>query len=159
SGWPACPRAPSSRSRPSSPSRGRLNAAARTRKTGAAGSAPDRASALERKFHKLGLREPVDFIVHLPLRYEDETRITPIAQARSGQHVVLEGEIIHSELLQRPRRQLQAVLEDGSGRIGLRWLHVYPGQQARVSAGRRLRARGEVRAGFGGPEIVHPLIS
>ncbi len=135
--------------------------AAASRKAGPAPrAAPAREpTSLERKFHKLGLREPADFIVHLPLRYEDETRITPIAGARAGQHAVLEGEIIHSETQFRPRRQLQAVLEDGSGRITLRWLHVYPGQQERLRAGRRVRARGEVRAGFGGPEIVHPLTS
>uniref|UniRef100_UPI00334216FE ATP-dependent DNA helicase RecG n=1 Tax=Castellaniella defragrans TaxID=75697 RepID=UPI00334216FE len=138
-----------------------MNAAAPPRKAGAVrGPASAReSSSLERKFRRLGLSAPADFIVHLPLRYEDETRITPIAQARAGQHAVLEGEIIHSEVQYRPRRQLQAMLEDGSGRITLRWLHLYPGQQERLRAGRRLRVRGEVRAGFGGPEIVHPLIS
>lgn len=116
-------------------------------------------SSLERKFQKLGLRGPADFIVHLPLRYQDETRITPIAQARPGQYVVLEGEILHSEAQRRPRQQLQAVLQDASGHISLRWLHVYPGQQDRLRVGRRLRVRGEVRGGFSGPELMHPLIS
>ena len=132
---------------------------ATSRKAGTARGPVPAESASERKFRKLGLCRPADFIVHLPLRYEDETRITPVGQARTGRHAVLEGEIIHSEVQHRPRRQLLAVLEDGSGRITLRWLHVYPGQHERVRAGRRLRARGEVRAGFGGPEIVHPLIS
>ncbi|MER1968204.1 ATP-dependent DNA helicase RecG [Castellaniella sp. GW247-6E4] len=138
-----------------------MSVAAPSRKAAARKPAPAREpiASLERKFRKLGLCEPADFIVHLPLRYLDETRITPIARARAGQHAVLEGEIIHSEAQFRPRRQLQAVLEDGSGRITLRWLHAYPGQQERLRAGRRVRARGEVRAGFNGPEIVHPLMT
>ncbi|CAM3807719.1 ATP-dependent DNA helicase RecG OS=Castellaniella defragrans (strain DSM / CCUG 39792 / 65Phen)OX=1437824 GN=recG PE=3 SV=1 [Castellaniella denitrificans] len=112
-----------------------------------------------RLFERLGLRAPADFATHLPLRYEDETRITPIGEARPGVHALFEGEIVDSEIRFGPRRELQATLADDSGRLGLRWLHVYPGQQARLHAGRRVRARGEVRAGYHGLEIVHPLIT
>ncbi|GAA0226456.1 ATP-dependent DNA helicase RecG [Castellaniella daejeonensis] len=112
-----------------------------------------------RLFERLGLHTPADFVTHLPLRYEDETRITPIGDARPGEHALFEGEIVDSEIRFGPRRTLQATLADDSGRLGLRWLHVYPGQQARLHAGRRVRARGEVRAGFHGLEIVHPLIT
>src|SRR5690606_36968043 len=49
--------------------------------------------------------------------------------------------------------------EDGSGRVVLRWLHVYPGQHERLRAGRRIRVRGETRAGFNGLEMVHPLVT
>ncbi|MBV6273653.1 ATP-dependent DNA helicase RecG [Alcaligenaceae bacterium CGII-47] len=121
-----------------------------------AGSA---ASSLALKFERLGLRTAADFIVHLPLRYEDETRVTPIAQASVGAHVVLEGEIIRSEMQLRPRRQLHVELQDDSGKIDLRWLHVYPGQLGRVPVGRRIRARGEVRSRFHGMELIHPLLS
>ncbi|MHA3902511.1 ATP-dependent DNA helicase RecG [Castellaniella sp. WN] len=112
-----------------------------------------------RLFERLGLCAPADFATHLPLRYEDETRITPIGEARPGAHALFEGEIVDSEIRFGPRRTLRATLADDSGHLGLRWLHVYPGQQARLHAGRRVRARGEVRAGFHGLEIVHPLIT
>jgi len=112
-----------------------------------------------RLFERLGLRTAADFIVHLPLRYEDETRVTPVAQARPGTHALFEGEILDSQLRPRPRRELQATLSDGTGRLSLRWLHVYPGQQARLQAGRRVRVRGEVRMGYQGPEIIHPLVT
>ncbi|MYN12093.1 ATP-dependent DNA helicase RecG [Pusillimonas sp. TS35] len=117
------------------------------------------ASALQRRFGRLGLREPADFIVHLPLRYEDETRIVPIASLMPGMSGQVEGEVVRSEVLFRPRRQLQAVLEDDSGQLALRWLNFYPSQQKQVEAGRRLRVRGEVRGGFGGYEMVHPKVS
>ena len=114
---------------------------------------------MERKFQRLGLVAPSDFVVHLPIRYEDETRITDIGAARPGQMVQVEGEILHSEVQLRPRRQLVAVLSDGTGRLSLRWLHFYPNQRRQVETGKRVRVRGEVRQGFNGFEIVHPRIT
>lgn len=124
-----------------------------------AGSKRTGATSLARKFERLGLLAAEDFVVHLPLRYEDETRLTPMAEVRVGSYVVLEGEVIRSEMQSRPRPQLHATLRDESGEIDLRWLHVYPGQSARVQVGRRVRVRGEVRSGFHGMELVHPLLS
>src|SRR5690606_26257550 len=107
-------------------------------------------SLIERKLRHLGLHQPSDFIVHLPLRYEDETRIMPILSAQVGASVQVEGEIIRSEVQFRPRRQLHATIQDESGQLALRWLNFYPNQQKQVEAGKRVRIRGEVRSGFGG---------
>ncbi len=117
------------------------------------------ASATERRLQRLGLYTPQDCIVHLPLRYEDETCITRIGDAMAGQSVQVEGVVLHSEVQLRPRRQLVATVGDDTGRISLRWLHFYPSQQKQVAKGRLVRVRGEVRAGFSGHEIVHPKIS
>lgn len=116
-------------------------------------------SQVERKLQRLGLREPSDFVVHLPLRYEDETAISPIGQAMSGRSVLVEGEVLYSEVQLRPRRQLVAAIADGTGRLYLRWLHFYPNQRRQVETGKRVRVRGEVRQGFNGLEIVHPRVS
>jgi len=112
-----------------------------------------------RLFERLGLCNPVDFITHLPLRYEDDTRITPIAQAEIGAYGVFEGEILSCAVQVGPRRELQAQLADKTGRLSLRWIYVYPGLQTRVAQGKRLRVRGDVRQGFNGPELMHPRIS
>lgn len=117
------------------------------------------ANALQRKFERLGLVEPSDFVVHLPIRYEDETRITRIGAAMPGQHVQVEGEVLYSEVQLRPRRQLVAAISDGTGRLHLRWLHFYPNQKRQVETGRRVRVRGEIRQGFNGGEIVHPRVT
>ena len=85
-------------------------------------------SAIERKFHALGLREQQDFILHLPLRYEDETRVTPIARLRPGFPAQVEGDILRSEILYRPRRQLTAIIADDTGELQLRWLNFYGSQ-------------------------------
>ncbi|HUH60040.1 MAG TPA: ATP-dependent DNA helicase RecG [Candidimonas sp.] len=114
---------------------------------------------LERKLQRLGLRDPGDFVVHLPLRYEDETYISPIAAACPGETIQVEGQVIRSEVQFRPRRQLLAVIEDGSGQLALRWLNFYPSQQSQVAVGKHVRVRGEVRGGFLGCEIVHPKVT
>lgn len=116
-------------------------------------------SLLERKLLRLGLRDPADFVVHLPLRYEDETRITPILSVHAGVPAQVEGEVIRSEVQFRPRRQLVAAIEDNTGTLILRWLNFYPNQQKQVATGKTVRVRGEVRSGFGGYEMVHPKVT
>jgi ATP-dependent DNA helicase RecG len=128
--------------------------------SGKAGKASQpQGSLIERKLARLGLRDPADFIVHLPLRYEDETRITPIADLVAGIPAQIQGVVVRSEVQFRPRRQLHAVVQDGSGRLNLRWLNFYPSQQKQVEPGKEIRARGETRHGFNGPELVHPKVT
>lgn len=117
------------------------------------------ASVTERRLKRLGLDSPQDYVVHLPIRYEDETRLVPIGAALAGQSVQIEGVVLHSEIQLRPRRQLLATVSDDTGRLSLRWLHFYPNQHKQVAKGRLIRVRGEVRSGFAGLEIVHPKIS
>ncbi|WP_210147740.1 ATP-dependent DNA helicase RecG [Aromatoleum bremense] len=121
---------------------------------GWAGVGPQLAGRLAR----LDLRRPQDLVLHLPLRYEDETRVTPIAAARGGTAVQIEGEVVSSEIVLRPRRQLIARVRDASGMLVARWLNFYPSQQKQIAAGRRVRLFGEVRGGFFGDEMVHPRL-
>ncbi|NYT36798.1 ATP-dependent DNA helicase RecG [Allopusillimonas soli] len=116
------------------------------------------AALLQRRLERLGLREPADFVVHLPLRYEDETRILPIGALAPGMTAQVQGDVLHSEVQFRPRRQLHAVLSDETGRLQLRWMNFYPSQQKQLAAGKPLRVRGEVRSGFNGLEMVHPKV-
>jgi ATP-dependent DNA helicase RecG len=125
--------------------------------TDSGASAPIRASeALLKKLAKIGLHCEADLLTHLPLRYEDETRITPVSRAFGGEPVQVEVVVHSSELQFRPRRQLVVRAGDDSGEITLRFFSFYPGQQAALSEGSRIRAFGEVRGGFFGAEMVHP---
>ena len=108
------------------------------------------------KFARLGIRTEADLLFHLPLRYEDETRIVAIADVAPGETAQVAGEVRSNEIVTRPRRMLQVELDDGSGRIGLRFLNFYGSQVAQLGVGRRLRAMGEVRGGLFGLEMVHP---
>ena len=94
--------------------------------------------------------------MHLPLRYEDETRITSIAAAVPGIAAQFEVEVVASEIAYRPRRQLIARVVDASGEMLLRFLNFSPSQQKVLQPGARLRVFGEMRGGFFGTELIHP---
>jgi ATP-dependent DNA helicase RecG len=108
------------------------------------------------KLAKLGLRRDFDLVLHLPLRYVDETHIYPICEAPMGQAVQVEGVVVKSEVRFRPRRQLVSLIEDASGALHVRLIHFYPNQAKALSEGHRVRLLGEIRVGFLGPEMVHP---
>ncbi|HYC47105.1 MAG TPA: ATP-dependent DNA helicase RecG [Burkholderiales bacterium] len=112
--------------------------------------------ATREKLVHLGIARRFDLVLHLPLRYDDETKLYPIAQAPSGQDVLVEGRVVETEVKYRPRRQLVSHIEDGSGVLTLRFFNFYPSQLKQLARGVRVRAFGEVRQGFFGAEVVHP---
>ncbi|MBR2252545.1 MAG: DNA helicase RecG, partial [Neisseriaceae bacterium] len=98
------------------------------------------------KLAKLHLNSLWDLILHAPLRYEDETHITPLADLRVGESCLVEGKIIHQEMQFRPRRQLIARIEDASGHcLFLRYVNVYPSLQTQLATGKTVRALGQIR--------------
>ncbi len=111
------------------------------------------------KLSKLGIRHRADLLLHLPLRYEDETRIEPIETAEPGRTMQVQGVITQSEIAFRPRRTLLCRLRDETGELSLRFLHFYPSQTSMLAKGQKIRAVGEVRMGFHGLEMVHPKCS
>ena len=113
-------------------------------------------SGPQKALHKLGLRRDIDLALHLPLRYEDETRIVRLADARDGEMVQIEAQVMHSDISLAGRRQLRVTVDDGSDSCVLRFLNFYPSHQKTLSVGAQVRVRGELRSGFGGREMVHP---
>ncbi len=112
--------------------------------------------ALAGKLADYGIHRIRDLLFHLPLRYQDRTRITPIAAARDGDDVVVEGEIRAADVVFGRRRSLVVRLQDGSGLITLRFFHFSAAQKNALRAGTRLRCFGQVRRGARGYEIFHP---
>jgi ATP-dependent DNA helicase RecG len=121
-------------------------------------ASPDRKplSAPQKALHKLGLVRDIDLALHLPLRYEDETRIVTLQGARDGQLAQIEGTVTNSEISFRPRRQLLVTLDDGTDTCTLRFFTFYPAHQKTLAVGARVRVRGELRGGFLGWTMVHP---
>jgi ATP-dependent DNA helicase RecG len=117
-----------------------------------------RANKVQDKLARLGLRSDMDLVLHLPMRYEDETQITPIREAgfMAGRPVQVEGEVTSCDIQYRPRRQLVVTIEDASGPLVMRFLNFYGSQVKQFATGTRVRARGDVRHGFLGAEMVHP---
>ncbi|MYN06706.1 ATP-dependent DNA helicase RecG [Pseudoduganella aquatica] len=117
------------------------------------------AANAEAKLAKLGLRTDMDLVLHLPMRYEDETQVFTIADAclRGGQTWQVEGVVTKNEIGFKPRRQLLVHIADETGDIQLRFMNFYGSQVKQLAEGTRIRARGEVKHGFFGAEMVHPV--
>ena len=111
---------------------------------------------------KLGYAASGDLILHLPLRYQDETRLTPLRDVRMGVDVLVEGVVLHAEVQMQPRRQLLVEIAEsaapGSAHLYFRLLHFYPSQISQLQPGVRVRLFGEVKPGFFGAEMVHPQL-
>jgi ATP-dependent DNA helicase RecG len=108
------------------------------------------------KLAALGINSIQDLLFHLPYKYQDRTRITPIASLRLGMAVVVEAEIRASNVTFGKRRSLLVKIQDGSGLLTLRFFHFSRAQQMSLKSGHRIRCYGEVRMGPSGLEMVHP---
>ena len=113
-------------------------------------------TAPQKALRKLGLNRAIDLALHLPLRYEDETRIVRLSDTREGDVAQIEATVISCEVAYKPRRQLLVVVDDGTDKCTLRFFNFYPSQQKALAVGNRLRLRGEVRGGFMGRTMMHP---
>jgi len=113
-------------------------------------------SGPQKALRKLGLLRPIDLALHLPLRYEDETRIVSLCDVRDGDLVQIEGVVTVCEVRQRGQRQLLVTLADGSDTCLLRFFSFYASQQKALAVGNRIRARGEIKGGLLGWQMMHP---
>lgn len=112
--------------------------------------------ALAGKLAECGVHRVEDLLFHLPLRYQDRTRITPIGAALEGSDIVVEGEVRLADIAFGRRRSLVVRLQDGTGTLTLRFFHFSAAQKNNLQPGSRLRCFGQVRRGASGPEMYHP---
>jgi len=117
---------------------------------------PSAAKAIGAKLAKLGIGRDFDLVLHLPLRYEDETHLTPIASAMPGTSAQVEGTVRSTDIVFRPKRQLISRIQDATGELVLRFFNFYGSQAKALEPGATVRAFGEVRTGFFGGEMAHP---
>jgi len=112
--------------------------------------------ATAKKLARLGIRSRFDLIFHLPLRYEDETRLTPLGQAMPGSPILIEAPVRRVDVVYRGKRQMLVHCEG----IVLRFMHFYPNQKQAfenaIAEGQAVRAYGEVKGGRSGAEMIHP---
>ncbi|CAH0647691.1 MULTISPECIES: ATP-dependent DNA helicase RecG [Pseudomonas] len=112
--------------------------------------------AMAEKLAKVGLENLQDVLFHLPLRYQDRTRVVPIGQLRPGQDAVIEGVVSGADVTMGKRRSLVVRLGDGNGVLSLRFYHFSNAQKEGLKRGTHLRCYGEARPGASGLEIYHP---
>jgi ATP-dependent DNA helicase RecG len=112
--------------------------------------------SITEKLERLGIISIADLLFHLPLRYQDRTRIAPIGSLQPGDEITIRGEVQLTEVKYARRRMLLSRITDGTGFITLRFFHFNANQQAGLARGSAIQCFGEVRAGSGGLEMVHP---
>lgn len=111
---------------------------------------------LAEKLAKIGLYSLQDVLFHLPLRYMDRTRITPIGGLQPNVNAVIEGEVRACDIVFGKRRSLVVRMQDGTSGITLRFYHFNAAQKNRLIKGTQLRVFGETRRGAAGLEMYHP---
>ena len=115
-------------------------------------------TAARQKLDRLGVRRELDLVFHLPLRYEDETKVVRLRDAPSGETVQIEGEVEEALIQYRPKRTLLCRVRDGEDLVQLRFFNFYPSYLKQLTPGARLRLLGELRKGFFGAEMIHPRL-
>ena len=108
---------------------------------------------------KLGITTVQDMLFHLPLRYEDRTRIYAISELTAHSHVTVQATIETSQITFGKRRMLVCQINDGTGRLTLRFFNFTAAQKNAFSAGKIIRCFGEIRRGRVGFEMSHPEYS
>ncbi len=105
---------------------------------------------------RLDITTVQDLLFHLPVRYQDRTRLVALGELQAGMMVSVEGEVQHTEVKFGRRRMLLSMISDGTGHLVLRFFHFGAAQKASLAKGTRVRCFGEVREGMTGLEMIHP---
>ena len=108
------------------------------------------------KLAKLGLETIQDLLLHLPLRYEDRTRLYAINDLLPGLFATIEGEVLRCDISFGRRRMLTCQISDGTGMVTLRFFNFNAAMKNSLATGRRVTAYGEIKRGTIGAEIIHP---
>ena len=112
--------------------------------------------ALEKKLNAIGIHNLQDLLFHLPLRYEDRSRVVSIGSISAGETVQIQGEVRSTDIQFGRRRSLRSTVRDNSGFITLRFFHFSNAQKSSLAVGSQVRCYGEVRRGRSGLELFHP---
>ncbi|WP_426578176.1 ATP-dependent DNA helicase RecG [Xenorhabdus stockiae] len=108
------------------------------------------------KLAKLGLVNLQDLLLHLPLRYEDQTRLYPINEVLPGIYATVTGEILRTNVVFGRRRMMTCQISDGTGMLTLRFFNFTAAMKNSLADGKHIIAYGEIRRGSQGAEIIHP---
>jgi ATP-dependent DNA helicase RecG len=112
--------------------------------------------SVQEKLGRLGINSIQDLLFHLPTRYQDRTRLSPIGGLRAGDEVTFRGEVQLTEIKYGRRRMLLTRISDGTGSITLRFFHFSAQQQAGLERGTWVQCFGEIRGSSGKLEVIHP---
>ena len=111
-------------------------------------------------FEKLGVFNWFDLLMHIPVRYEDRTKIKTTSDFQAGELCLISGEIFKNEIMFRGRRNLIVHIEDINGnKIFLRFINFYPNQVKQLQSGKFVLAYGAIKKNLLGIEMIHPEVT
>ncbi|MCT8574228.1 ATP-dependent DNA helicase RecG [Glaesserella parasuis] len=113
-------------------------------------------AAISEKLSRIGINNVQDLLFHLPMRYEDRTRITPIADVRPESFATVEGFVQLTEVQFGRRPILSTTISDGTSKITLKFFNFNAGMKNSLATGVRVKAFGEIKRGRFMAEIHHP---
>lgn len=108
------------------------------------------------KLAGIGLHTLQDLLFHLPLRYEDQTRLYTITDLLPGIYATVSGEVLRTDVVFGRKRMMTCQISDGTGILTLRFFNFSAAMKNALAAGKQVTAYGEIRRGKNGPEIFHP---
>lgn len=114
---------------------------------------------VQNKLAELGITRWFDLLCHVPLRYEDESHLTPMNHLSEGQWACCQGQVHSQHVTHKPRKTLNITLHDQSGQLLIRFLHFYPSLLTLFATNQWVRVCGDTRIGPNGLEMVHPKAS
>ena len=105
---------------------------------------------------KLGLHRPIDLLLHLPFRYQDRSRISPISSLKSADEALISGRVISTRVIFGKQRSLEVVVRDSSGELKLRFFHFSKYQHTALERSGYIQAFGSVRFYGSALTMSHP---
>ena len=108
------------------------------------------------KLEKIGISSAEDLLFHLPIRYQDKTKITKISDLEEGENFLIEGVVEKANIFFYKKRMFVVRVSDGTGSIQLRFFYFNKSQMKNFSIGKSIRCFGEIRNNNQIKEIVHP---
>ncbi|WP_406732405.1 ATP-dependent DNA helicase RecG [Vibrio scophthalmi] len=108
------------------------------------------------KLEKVGLNSVQDLLFHLPLRYEDRTRVYPMIKLHAGLWAAVQGKVMSADTLFGKRKMLTVKISDGNGTVALKFFNFTAGMKNNFTEGKIVHAYGEIKRGNYGLEIIHP---
>ena len=111
---------------------------------------------IEDKLFSMGIKTVYDILFHLPIRYQDRSKVQPIGSIKKDHYVVIEGEIRVSDIIFNKRRNLLCKIQDQTGTITLRFFNFNKTQKNSFRPGIYIRCFGKTSISRGGLEMIHP---
>ena len=109
------------------------------------------------KLHAAGIVNANDLLFQLPIRYQDRTRIQPIATITPDTEGYIEATIISTKIQPGKKPVLICHVHDLSGHLSLKFFYFnHQQRQQLMESDQKIRCYGKLKKNYYGLEMIHP---